>query len=329
MADASYHRLSRQPASYIKMTFTLRLSLCNRFILRIVMKKFLLLASVAALLAPSSMPSVHAAAALTIPGAWEEPIEPFRIVGNIYYVGTRGLAAYLIADGKQAILLDGTLPQNATLIEESIGKLGFKLRDVKIMLATHAHLDHAGGLAKLKRDSGAIFYASAGDRPALESGRHDGETNYAQGVFPPVKVDRDLKDGQAVTLGDIRITATLTPGHTKGCTTWSMPVTENQRVLQVVFPCSLSGGGNILVANKAYPGIVDDYQKSFAKVDWMKADIVLTSHPEAADIIGRASRQQAGDDNAFVDPDLLQKIVAKSRADFKIELTKQQKKKRN
>lgn len=289
------------------------------------MKTFFLRACGATLLAACTFSSAGAGGILTIPDRWMQATEPFRIVGNIYYVGTKGLAAYLIADGKQAILLDGTMPQNAPLIEKNIARLGFQLSDVKIILNSHAHLDHAGAIARLKQDTGAVFYASAADRPALEKGRHDGDTIYAQAVFPPVAVDRVVKDGEVVALGDLRLTATLTPGHTKGCTTWSMRVVDGQRPLQVVFPCSLSSGGNVLVGNKRYPGIVEDYQRSLATVATMKADVVLTSHEEAADIMSRGARQQAGDKDAFVDPALLQRIVAKSKTGLAADLAKQKK----
>ena len=254
--------------------------------------------------------------------SWTRPVKPFRIAGNVYYVGTEGLAAYLITSGHRAVLLDGTLAQNAPLIERNIEALGFRLKDVKIILNSHAHFDHAGAIARIRHDTGAQFYASAGDQWALEHGEHDSDTDYPRGHFPKVAVDRVLRDGEVVALGDARLTATLTPGHTKGCTTWSTRVTDAGRILNVVFPCSLTVAGNILVGNTLYPGIAGDFERSFVTMDAMKADIVLPNHPDFADVMGREAKARVGDKDAFVDPGLLHRIVAQSRADFATELAK-------
>lgn len=281
------------------------------------MKRVLAMAAIAAAAWSGSMP-----AAAQDKASWTRPVAPFRIVGQVYYVGTEGVAAYLIASGHRAILLDGTLAENAPLVERNIERLGFRLKDVKIIVNSHAHFDHAGAIARLRHDTGAIFYASAGDRWALEHGEHDSDTDYPRGHFPAVHVDRVVRDNEVVALGEVRLTATLTPGHTKGCTTWSTPVREGGRTLTVVFPCSLSVAGNILVGNKAYPGIAQDYAKSFDRLDAMKADVMLTNHPEFADVLGREKKAAAGDADAFVDPGLLHHIVAEARADFQADLAK-------
>jgi metallo-beta-lactamase class B len=274
----------------------------------------------AAILAAALSPPMAAAGADD--AAWTRPVAPFRIVGGIYYVGTEGLAAYLITSGRRAVLLDGTLDANALLIERNIERLGFRLKDVRIILNSHAHRDHAGAIARLRRDTGAQFYASAGDRWALEHGEHDSDTDYPRGRFPPVPVDHVIGDGERVALGDVRLTAILTPGHTKGCTTWATRVIEAGRRLDVVFPCSLTVAGNILVGNRLYPGIARDFAASFARLGAVRADVVLTSHPEVADVLGREKRVEAGDANAFVDPGLLPRIVAKSKAGFEAALAK-------
>ncbi len=272
------------------------------------------------------------ALALTMPAHaqtnpdWTTPTAPFRIAGNVYYVGTRGIGAYLIVAGKHAILLDGGPEAAAPLIEKNIAALGFSLRDVKIILNSHAHFDHAGGIARIKQDTGAAVYASPGDRWALEHGLHDGETIYPRGHFPAVHVDHVLKDGESVALRGVRMKATFTPGHTRGCTTWSTEVIEPGRVLKVVFPCSLSVAGNILVRNKTYPGIVRDYEQSFATVGAMKADIVLTNHPEVADVLGREAKVKAGQADAFIDPQLLGRIVSQAHDDFEKDRAKQARK---
>ena len=254
---------------------------------------------------------------------WIKSVAPFRVAGNVYFVGTEGIGVYLIAAGRQAILLDGGLEQNASQVEKNIRALGFKLSDVRIILNSHAHFDHAGGIARLKADTGAAFYASPGDRSALEHGLHNGETDYPRGRFPAVSVDHVLSDGQTIALGGVRMKATFTPGHTKGCTTWSTDVITPNKVLTVVFPCSVSTGGNILAGNTAYPDIVRDYQASFAKIGAMKADIVLTNHPDIADVLGREAKVKAGKADAFIDPKLLSRIVADGREDFDKELARQ------
>ena len=252
--------------------------------------------------------------------SWTRPIAPFNIAGNVYYVGTEGLASYLIVAGKQAILLDGTLAQNAPLIERNIKSLGFELSDIKIIVDGHAHRDHVGAIAQLKRDTGASFYASAGDRRALEHGTHGGQTTYPRGHFPAVNVDHVVVDGEVIALGGVRLKAALTPGHTPGCTTWSTQVITPGKVLDVVFPCSLTVAGNVLAGNTAYPDIVRDYRHSFDTVDGMKADIVLTEHPDAADVLGRQERRAAGDAAAFIDPGLLHRLVTGARSDFEAQL---------
>src|SRR3954464_4829245 len=152
--------------------------------------------------------------------SWNQPVEPFRIIGNIYYVGANEVTSYLITSPEGHILLDGGFPETAPIIERNIQKLGFKLTDVKALISTHAHYDHAGGLAELKRATGAKFYASAADQPLLAAG---GKGDFAFGgrfLFPAVIADDTVKDGQVLRAGSAAMQAHLTPGHTKGCTTW-------------------------------------------------------------------------------------------------------------
>ena len=256
------------------------------------------------------------------PPAWREPAEPFRIVGNVFYVGSKGLAAYLIATPDGAILLDGTVEDNVPMIERNIDKLGYRMRDVKILINSHAHFDHAEGLAHIKRDSGARMVAVAQESPALESGTPPSEMSYGVHTFAPVHVDRVIKDGGTVRIGQTVLKAVLTPGHTPGCTSWTTTVIDGGRKRDVIFLCSITVAGNRLIGNKGYPGVAGDFRKSFARLDKLRADVVLPGHPELADVMARAARAQAGDTNAFVDPDQLQRIVAKARADFADELAK-------
>jgi metallo-beta-lactamase class B len=254
-----------------------------------------------------------------VPKSWTAPTPPFRIVGNIYYVGTAGLAAYLIVDRDQAVLVDATMAENVPQIEANIRTLGMPLHRIKVLLNTHAHFDHSAGLAQLKRDTGARVMALGPDVWALE---HRAINVNGQTAMPPVRVDHVLKDGETVRVGRIRLTAIATPGHTAGCTSWATDAVENGRTLRVVIPCSLTVAGNVLVDNPTYPGIVADYRRSFARMAALKADVVLPAHPELADVIGRARRRDAGDTDAFLTPDLLPKMAAAAKAAFEAELAR-------
>jgi metallo-beta-lactamase class B len=252
-------------------------------------------------------------------------VNPFRIAGSIYYVGTKGLAAYLIVSRRGAILLDGTTAGNAALVERNIRAVGIPLSNVKLLISDHAHDDHVGALAQIKRDTGAPFLASAADTWALEHGRLRGDTDYGVRTFPAIKVDRTLRDGETVQLGEVKLRAHLTPGHTPGCTSWSATVVESGRPLQVLFLCSITVAGNVLVGNHAYPQIVSDFRETFARLEKMKADILLTSHPEMADVLGRQARREKGEPGAFIDPSALPLLVARSKAAFETSLAAAQK----
>ncbi|PTT76481.1 subclass B3 metallo-beta-lactamase, partial [Pseudomonas sp. HMWF010] len=219
------------------------------------------------------------------PASWSKPFKPYRVVGNIYYVGSEGLSSYLITSSEGHILLDaGMSAEGAKLVERNIVSLGFKLADVKILINTHAHYDHAGGLAQLKADTGARLYASSQDKPALEQGRHFGDNENGLTPFPAVKVDRTVGDGQKLKLGETTLVAYLTPGHTIGGTAWTMSVTEKGRPLNVVFFNSISVAGNALVGNKTYPRIVTDYRATFAKLKTLPCDVFLPAHEEQGDL---------------------------------------------
>lgn len=254
------------------------------------------------------------------PPDWAEPAQPFRIVGNIYYVGTQGLAAYLIVSRDGAILLEGTMADNARQIERNIEAVGVPLRQVKRLISDHAHSDHVGALAQIKRDTGARFYASAGDRWALEHGRVRGDTDYTPTPFAPITVDRVVHDGDVLQLGEVSLTAYLTPGHTPGCTSWGTTAEDGARRLRVLFLCSITVAGNILVGNHAYPQIVADYRTTFRRLSTMEADVVLPSHPDLADVLERGERAQAGEAGAFVDPQLLPALVTQFSEAFETSL---------
>jgi metallo-beta-lactamase class B len=255
---------------------------------------------------------------------WNKPTPPFHIIDNLYYVGTNGLASYLIVTPEGNVLLDAALEESVPQIEKNIQTLGFKLTDVKFLLNSHAHLDHSGGLAQLKKDTGAVLISSQGDKSALEGGFYLGwEQNHAMDA-PPVKVDRTVVDGQVLEVGGTRLTANLTPGHTRGCTSWSMPVKDAGKTLQVLFFCSSSVAANRLVGPPQYDGIVADYESTFRKAKTLKADIFLAPHPEFFNMQEKRERLGHGGANPFIDPTAFPAFIERSEADFHRQLEAQQ-----
>jgi metallo-beta-lactamase class B len=250
------------------------------------------------------------------PPSWIKPAEPFRLADNLYYVGSDGLSAWLITTPKGHILIDAPMDQNVDLIEANIRKLGFKVEDVEVLLNSHAHFDHAAGFARIKKDSGAILAASAGDREALEKGIYPGSETVAWLKFPPVKVDHVLKDGDTVRHGGMVLTAHVTPGHSPGCTTWTFPLKVDGKVRKVVYYCSTSVAANRLAPKEQYKGIVADYRRTFVTLGKMKADIFLAPHNEQFDLDAKRARLKPGAPNPFVDPAELGRAVAESKAAF-------------
>ena len=276
-------------------------------------------------MAPLTLALATPAAARLDPPAWTQPIAPFHVVGPIWYVGTQGLAAYLIRTCDGAILLDATMAENVPAIKRNIAALGVPITDVKLLLNSHAHFDHAAGLARLKADSGARLAAGVEDRDALDSGLPPGETSYGVIRFPPVHVDRAVRDGERVRLGDVVVTRIATPGHTPGNSTWTMrvrdPAVAGGRALDVVFLGSLTVAGNKLVGNARYPGIVAGFEHSFARLATVHADVVLTPHPEVAEVLERHAH---GGGAAYLDPTELPRLVELAQLAFRVELAKAQ-----
>ena len=253
---------------------------------------------------------------------WNDPFPPFKVMGNIYYVGTTGVSSWLITTPRGLILIDGALPQTPPQIIANIAALGFDIRDVKYLLNSHAHFDHAGGLAALQRASGAVMVASAADRGTLQAG-HINYGPTASITVPPVHVDRVVGDGNRLSLGGVTLTAHMTPGHTPGCTSWSMDVRGDDGVLHhVFFHCSTTVGGQVLEP-ESYPGMVAAYRATFAYMRTVRADIFLAPHANFFDLQGKRARQIAGDANAFVDPGELQQFNAQSERDFDAELARE------
>lgn len=263
------------------------------------------------------------AAAQAWPPSWIRPAEPFHLADNLYYVGSDGLSSWLITTTEGHILIDAPMAQNVDLIEGNIRKLGFRVEDVKVLLASHAHFDHVAGLARIKADTGATLAASAGDREALEKGVYPGSEEVAFLRFDPVKVDRVLRHGDTVSLGGVTLTAHVTPGHSPGCTTWTFPLKVDGKVRQALYYCSTTVAANRLAPRPQYPGIVADYRASFATLGKLKADIFLAPHNEQFDLDGKRARLKPGKPNPFLDPTELGQTVAAQKAAFEKACAKQ------
>jgi metallo-beta-lactamase class B len=257
--------------------------------------------------------------------AGNKPVEPFKLIGNIYYVGASDVTSFLITTPQGLILLDGGFAETAPMIQKNIEKLGFKVSDVHILLNSHAHLDHAGGLAALKQLSGAKMVASAGDKPMLENGGHDDPQFGNSLVFPPVQVDQVIGDTETIELGNVVLHAVLTPGHTPGCTTWTMQVHEGSKTYDVVFLCSTTAPDPYrLVNNKAYPQIVTDYVHTFARLGALPCDVFLAPHGSLFHLQEKVDRLNAGSVlNPFIDPPEYQRFLAESEKAFRQKLQKQ------
>ena len=258
---------------------------------------------------------------------WTEPFPPFRLAGNLYYVGSKGLASYLVTTPQGNILINSDLDASVPMIEASIEKLGFQFKDTKILLISHAHWDHDAGSAKIKQITGAIYMVMDADVSVVESG---GKTDFQYGnrpefLYQPTKVDRVLHDGDEVSLGGTVLVAHLTPGHTKGCTTWTMKVTEAGNTYNVVIVGSPNvNPGYKLVHNQNYPQIAQDYERMWRVLKSLPCDIFLGAHGGYFGLEEKYAHLKDRGTNAFLDPGGYKKFVAQKEQDFRTELAKQQ-----
>ena len=258
---------------------------------------------------------------------WTIPHPPFKIAADVYYVGSKDLASYLITTPQGHILINSSLESSVPLIRKSIETLGFRFSDVKILLISHAHWDHCAGSALIKELTGAKYMVMDKDVPVVESG---GKLDFQYGdqkqsLFKPTKVDRVLHDGDEVKLGDVVLVAHLTPGHTKGCTTWTMKVNDGGRTYNLVIIGSPNvNDGYKLVANEKYPGIAQDYESTFRTLKSLPCDIFLGAHGA---YFGMEAKLAApvSDANRFLDPAGYQAYIADREAVFKAALAKQSK----
>jgi metallo-beta-lactamase class B len=257
---------------------------------------------------------------------WTTPATPFRIAGNLYYVGSQDLAAYLLVTPQGDILINSNLASSPPQIRKSIETLGFKFSDIKILLISHGHYDHCAGSAEILRETHAKYEVMAQDVSVVQSG---GRTDFHYATdktmrFPPAHVDRILHEGDHVTLGGVTLTAHLTAGHTRGTTTWTFDEIEAGRTLHVVIVGSPNvNPGYKLVGNKTYPQIARDYAHQFDVLSSLPCDIFLGAHGGYFDLTEKYARFQRGDHNAFIDPAGYKAYVADRRQAFEDELRRQ------
>jgi metallo-beta-lactamase class B len=261
-----------------------------------------------------------------VPAAWTTPMPPFRIAGNLYYVGSQDLAAYLLVTPQGDILINSNLASSPALIAKSVTALGFRFRDIKILLISHAHYDHCAGSAEILRETHARYEVMAPDVSVVESGGRT-DFHYARDRaqwFAPVHVDRILHDGDTVALGGTVLAAHLTAGHTPGTTTWTLEEKEAGRVLHVVIIGSPNvNPGYRLVKNPRYPRIASDYRHGFAVLNRLPCDIFLGAHGGYFGLQEKYRRMQNGDRAAFVDPSGYQAYVADREQAFEAEWKRQ------
>jgi metallo-beta-lactamase class B len=257
-----------------------------------------------------------------------QPVDPYKIICNLYYVGSSGISSFLIATPAGHVVIDAGYESTVPIIEANIRKLGFKVEEVRYLLNTQAHYDHAAGFAKLKKDTGAQLVVSGPDADVIERG---GTRDFSFGdkyPFPPATVDRRVKDGDTVTLGKLTLHAHVTPGHTKGCTTWSFEVFENNRPYDVVNMCGLTVLDTTrLVGNAAYPEIVADYERTFAVLRKLSVDIFIGAHPSYYNGTAKAAELKANPSgqNPFIDPEGFWTYIDEAEKTFRERLAKEKK----
>lgn len=258
---------------------------------------------------------------------WTTPFPPYRVIGNMYYVGSRDLASFLITTPQGHILINSNLATSPPQIEKSVEQLGFKFSDIKVLLISHAHYDHAAGSARIVQMTHAKYMVMDGDVSVIESG---GKTdfNYAKSpdmYFPPAKVNRVLHDGDEVRLGGVVLVAHKTPGHTKGCTTWTMTVADKGARYNVVIVGSPNvNPGYKLVNNKTYPQIAQDYETTFRVLKALHCDVFLGAHASYYDMLTKYAQLKDGDSNPFIDPADYKAYVADREQAFLDKLHKQE-----
>ena len=264
------------------------------------------------------------AATKTMFDAWKAPVPPRHLVGNIYYVGAIGVSSYLITTPEGHILIDTGFEETVPLIRHSVEQLGFKVSDIKLMLSSHAHIDHTGGHSLMKQLTHAQVIASAADARILASGGADDFIPLPKELisYAPVAVDRLVTDGERITLGGVTLTAHLTPGHTRGATTWSMDAIDDGKTYHVVFfsSASINPGTSLLLA-PPYPEFVQDFENTFARLKQLPCDIFFAPHGGQFAMAEKFARLRPGTSpNPFIDPAGWQSLIGKAEKAFREQL---------
>ena len=278
---------------------------------------------IAACAAPASAPFaqvVSTARAVECPScaAWSVPQQPFTIFGNSYYVGTHGLSAILLTSDSGHVLIDGALPKSAPAIMSSIRALGFRVNDIKLILNSHAHYDHAGGIAELQRVSGARVAASAWSAGVMtrgQSGRDDPQYGILLS-YPAVSSVTTVGDGDTLRVGTLALVAHFTPGHTPGGTSWTWRSCEGTRCLDMVYADSqspISSPTFLFSRNTTYPSVLADFERSYAVLEHVRCDILVTPHPQASSFFERIAARDNGGSPALVDRDACRRYAATAR----------------
>jgi metallo-beta-lactamase class B len=243
----------------------------------------------------SVLVSTHAAGN-EMPPAWPRPIEPFRIAGDTWYVGSEGITVLLIRGDAGAVIIDAGVPGALPALQRSLGRLDVAPGEIKLILTSHAHYDHVGALAALQEWTGARVLASA-DSAALLAAGGRGDLHFGDELtFPPVRVDDTLADGEEVRLGTLRLQLHLTPGHTPGSSTWAWTEHDGPRAIDMVYADSLTAPGYRLLDHPRLPGLVDTYRASFARLRSLPCDLLITPHPEASGLFERVGPGRGEDD---------------------------------
>ncbi len=278
------------------------------------------------------------AAATTVlaedPSEWTTQLPPFRIADNLYYVGSRDLAAYLVTTPDGNILINANLASSPPQIRASVEKLGFRWADTMILLNSQAHFDHVGGAAEVLRETKARDYVMTGDDAAMRSGGRDDFSHDIEQLrtYTPVAVDRVLQDGDKVTLGGVTLTAHRTAGHTRGCTTWTMEVHVPGEPAGKLRHVVIVGGWAPLPHYQlvdapghptSYPGIADDFRQTFVTLHALPCDIFLGAHGVYFDLLPKLQRMPKEGAAVFIDPAGYQKAVNEAEADFQAMYAKQ------
>ena len=271
--------------------------------------------------------SARASAAQASGSDYLTPFPAHRVIGNVFFVGSKDLGIYLITTSQGHILINAGLEASVPMIQASIESLGFRLKDVKILLISHAHFDHDAGAARIKELTGAQYMVMDADVPVVESG---GKEDFFYGksadkLYPPAKVDRVLHDGDRVKLGDTVLTAHLTPGHTRGCTTWTMEVRDGAKSHDVVIVGSPNvNPGYKLVSNQAYPQIATDYEKTFRVLRSLHCDVFLGAHGSYYRMETKYQKIKDGGANPFIDPEGYRDYINDRDQAVRAELARQQ-----